>query len=415
MGNFGSGVGLGCENLRTGQRKGGNLERPIYRPVGTPVEDLDTPALVVDLEVMDRNIEVLHAYFRRSDVNVRPHVASHQCPQIAHRQLESGGTVGGISVTTVGEAEVFRNAGIGDILVASEIVTPSKIQRLCALAGRTRVTVSVDNPQNVDDLSEAAEASEATLQVVVELDVGLGRCGVLPGQPALELARRIVRSTGLNFAGLMAIPPTAPVQSGDSLVQNSEGGRPVSPDSATRESETRESETRRLLQLVLDTRELIERDGLPVSMVSVGGTHNYDVAGRMSGITEVQAGSYPLMDYNYCQLRPEFTQAAKVLAQVISHPVDQRAVLDAGHKATGPDRGMPLLEGFPGARATRFSAEHGILELEGESRQQFNPGDKAWLLPLDLELCLNQYDYIRAVRNGKLVGFWPLAGRGRFG
>ena len=391
------------------------MERPIYRPVGTPVEDLDTPALVVDLEVMDRNIEVLHAYFRRSDVKVRPHVASHQCPQIAHRQLESGGTVGGISVTTVGEAEVFQNAGISDILVASEIVTRSKIQRLCALAGQTRVAVAVDNPQNVDDLSEAAEASKVTLQVVVELDVGLGRCGVLPGQPALDLARRIARSAGLKFAGLMAIPPTAPVQLGDAVVQNSGGGRPVSPDSASLESETGESETRRLLQPVLDTRELIERDQLPVSIVSVGGTHNYDVAGRMSGITEVQAGSYPLMDYSYCQLRPEFTQAAKVLAQVISHPVDQRAVLDAGHKATGPDRGMPLLEGFPGARATRFSAEHGILELEGESRQQFNPGDKAWLLPLDLGLCLNQYDYIRAVRNGKLVGFWPLAGRGRFG
>ena len=176
-----------------------------------------------------------------------------------------------------------------------------------------------------------------------------------------------------------------------------------------------ESQTRQHLQPVVDTRELIERNGLPVPVVSVAGAHSYDVAGQITGITEVQAGSYPLMDYSYCQIRPEFKQAAKIQAQVISHPVGDRAVVDAGHKATGPDNGIPILEGLPGARATRFSAEHGSLELEGEAQSRLMPGDNVWLIPWDLRLCLNQYDYIRAVRGGKLEGFWPMTARGRFG
>ena len=169
------------------------------------------------------------------------------------------------------------------------------------------------------------------------------------------------------------------------------------------------------MQPVLDTKSSMDSDGLPVPNVSVGGTWLYDIAGEMPGITEVQAGTYALMDYNSCQLRGEFSQAAKVLAQVISHPVEGTAILDAGHKATGPDLGIPILEGMLGATATRFSAEHGTLELNGEAAAQYNPGDKAWLLPYHLGLCLNQYDYIRAVRDGKLEGFWLMSGRGQFG
>ncbi|MDP6550074.1 MAG: alanine racemase [Dehalococcoidia bacterium] len=378
------------------------MERPIFQPVGTPMEELDTPALVVDLEVMERNIETLHSYFRQADAKVRPHVASHQCPQIAHRQLAAGGTVEGIAVTTAGEAEVFSNAGFTDILVANQIVTRPKIRRLCALAGLNRVTVAVDNPRNVDALSAGAMAAGVTLNVLVEVEAGLGRCGVLPGTAVLDLARAVDRSPGLAFAGLMAIPP-AP------LPPQGENGEFTPPDRATLEAETRNR-----LQPVLDTRSLIEANGLPVRVVSVGGTHNYDIAGGMSGVTEVQAGSYPLMDFSYCRVRTEFTPAARVLAQVISHPVGHLAVVDAGHKATGPDHGMAVLDGEPGASAVRFSAEHGILDLKGLAIHRFQPGATVWLVPQDLRLCLNQYDYIRAVRGGKLEGFWPMSSRGRF-
>ena len=375
------------------------MERPVFQPTGTPVMDLDTPALVVDLDVMDRNIEILHGRFNQSGAKVRPHVTGHQTPKIAHRQLQVANTVGGISVTSVGEAEVFSDAGITDILVSSQIVTRSKIRRLCTLAGSNRIGVAVDNPQNVSDLSQAAEAQGVTLGVLVELDVGLGRCGVAPGDEALELARAVANSPGLRFDGIMAIAPLPSFSSEASDFP---------------ERQERDATSWQVLQHVLETRELIEKNSLPVSVVSVGGTHNYDVAAGMAGITEVQAGSYPLMDHLYCRMRPEFSPAAKVLAAVISRPTGESAVLDAGHKATGPDRGLAVLEGVAGAQAVRFSAEHGVLDLQSGPAQNMKSGDKAWLVPFNLGLCFNQYDYVRAVRGDKLEGFWPIAGRGRF-
>ncbi len=375
------------------------MERPVFQPTGTPVMDLDTPALVVDLDVMDRNIETLHGRFDQSSAKVRPHVTGHQTPKIAHRQLQAANTVGGISVTSVGEAEVFSDAGITDILVSSQIVTRSKIRRLCTLAGSNRIGVAVDNPQNVSDLSQAAEAQSVTLGVLVELDVGLGRCGVAPGDEALELARAVANSPGLRFDGIMAIAPLPSFSSEASDFP---------------ERQERDATSWQVLQHVLETRELIEKNSLPVSVVSVGGTHNYDVAAGMAGITEVQAGSYPLMDHLYCRMRPEFSPAAKVLAAVISRPTGESAVLDAGHKATGPDRGLAVLEGVAGAQAVRFSAEHGVLDLQSGPAQNMKSGDKAWLVPFNLGLCFNQYDYVRAVRGDKLEGFWPIAGRGRF-
>ena len=375
------------------------MERPVFQPTGTPVMDLDTPALVVDLDVMDRNIETLHGRFDQSSAKVRPHVTGHQTPKIAHRQLQAANTVGGISVTSVGEAEVFSDAGITDILVSSQIVTRSKIRRLCTLAGSNRIGVAVDNPQNVSDLSQAAEAQGVTLGVLVELDVGLGRCGVAPGDEALELARAVANSPGLRFDGIRAIAPLPSFSSEASDFP---------------ERQERDATSWQVLQHVLETRELIEKNSLPVSVVSVGGTHNYDVAAGMAGITEVQAGSYPLMDHLYCRMRPEFSPAAKVLAAVISRPTGESAVLDAGHKATGPDRGLAVLEGVAGAQAVRFSAEHGVLDLQSGPAQNMKSGDKAWLVPFNLGLCFNQYDYVRAVRGDKLEGFWPIAGRGRF-
>ena len=378
------------------------MERPVFQPTGTPVMDLDTPALVVDLDVMERNIETLHSRFDQSTAKVRPHVTGHQTPKIAHRQLQAANAVGGISVTTVGEAEVFGDAGITDILVASQIVTQPKIRRLCALAGSNRIAVAVDNPQNVADLSQAASAQGVTLGVLVELDVGLGRCGVAPSGEAVELSRAVSRSPGLRFDGIMAIAPF-PMSAGEA------GGSSEFP-----ERQERDAISWQVLQKVLDTRQLIEKAGLPVSTVSVGGTHNYDIAAGMAGITEVQAGSYPLMDHLYCRLRPEFSPAAKILAAVISRPTGESAVLDAGHKATGPDRGMAVLEGVAGAQAVRFSAEHGVLDLQTGPAQNIKAGDKTWLVPYNLGLCFNQYDYVRAVRGDKLEGFWPIAGRGRF-
>ena len=150
------------------------MERPIFKPVGTPVEEIDTPALVVDVDVLKQNIETLHSFFREQESKVRPHIGAHRCPAIAHEQLRAGGTTGGICVTSVGQAEVFAQNGIEDIFVANEIVTPLKIGKLCALAHNVNITVAVDNPRNVIDLSEAAQASDVTLRVVVDINTHPG-------------------------------------------------------------------------------------------------------------------------------------------------------------------------------------------------------------------------------------------------
>ena len=167
------------------------MERPIFQPVGTPVEQLDTPALVLDLDVMDRNIKTFQGYFADALAKPRPVVTSHLCPQIARRQLDAGGTIGGIAVTTLGEAEVFANSGFSDILLANEVVTVSKIRRLCALANQTSIGIAVDNPDNALQLSSGAVEMKVELRVLIEIEAGLGRCGISPGVEAIKLAQMV--------------------------------------------------------------------------------------------------------------------------------------------------------------------------------------------------------------------------------
>ena len=368
------------------------MERPVFKPVGTPVEDLDTPALVVDLAILEQNIEAVHSFFRLRVARLRPHVESHRCPAIAHKQLAAGGTVGGISLTTVGQAEVFAQQGFTDIFVASEVVAPQKIERLCALARHTSITVPADNPRNVDDLSAAAQAGDSTLNVVVDIHTRLDRCGVEPGQPAVDLARSIDEASNLRFGGLMTY----------------EGAI------LTEDAEELAAESRKHIQRVLDTREMVEKQGMEVAVVSVGGTHNFEVAGDMSGVTEVSAGSYALMDHRYARFRPGLRQAARVMATVTSLPQPDVAILDAGQKAVGVDTGLPVLEDVPGASLARMSAEHGLLALEEEARGKVNLRGKVWLTPMDIGNCVNVYDYINAIRDGKLEAVWEIAARGSY-
>ena len=368
------------------------LERPVFKPVGTPVEQLDTPALVVDVAVLDQNIETLHSFFRHCSAKVRPHVESHRCPSIAHRQLAAGGTVGGIGVTTVGEAEVFAQHGFADIFVANEVVTPQKIRRLCALAHHARMTVAVDNPDSVKDLSEAADAGGVTLNVAVDIHTRLDGCGVEPGRPAVVLARAVREADNLHFSGLMTYEGSILTDDADELA----------------------AESLKWIQQVLDTREMAENAGIDVEMVSVGGTHNYEIAGEMAGVTEVQAGSYALMDSRYSRYRRQLRPAARVMATVTSVPEPGLAWLDCGQKAIGIDTGLPVVEGIPGAEVTALHAEHGRLVLKEGAGGNVDLADKVWLTPWDAGACVNLYDYMNVVRDGKLEATWDVAARGRY-
>lgn len=367
------------------------MERPIFKPMGTAVAELDTPALVIELATVAHNLETVHAFFRQHEAKVRPHVTTHRCPALAHLQLAAGGTVEGIAVTTIGEAEVFAEAGFRDIFVTNQVVTPAKIRRVCALAHRVTLTVAVDQLANIHALSAAAGAAGVTLQVVVELQTRLHRCGVAAGPPAVALARAIQAVAHLEFAGL-----------------TSYDGPLLTADPTARAEEVRHN-----LQPVLETRGEIESAGLPVRMVSVGDTSSYAVAGALPGVTEVLAGTYVLMDAQHSQSCPSLRPAARVLTTVMSRPDVQTAITDAGQKAVGIDRGLPVSD-VAGATVSALSAEHCRLQLGSPTDRPLALGDTLWLTPWDMSTCANLYDYMHAVRDGRLEAVWRVAARGHY-
>ena len=219
------------------------------------------------------------------------------------------------------------------------------------------------------------------------------------GEDAAVLARHILSGPGLRLDGLTTALPDPK----DQRVLR-EGWDAPSDD---------EGKNKARLQELVETSKLVQQQAAQATVVSVAETAN-SLISEVPGITEMQAGHYPLTDSAHFQVQPDGQPAARILASVISHPTAGSAVLDAGHKSTGPDLGLPILEGDADAKAVRFSAEHGVLDLAESAQLRYMPGDKVWLVPFDLELSINQYDYIRAVRRGKLEGFWPIGARGRF-
>ena len=368
------------------------MERPIFKPIGASVEELDTPALVVDLATLEGNIETMHSFFKGSAAKLRPHIESHRSPAIAHMQLEAGGTVGGICVTTLGQAEVFARSGFADIFVANVVVTRPKIGRLSALARHARMMVAVDSARNIEDLSEAATASGVNIDVVVNIHTGLNGLGVEPGQPAVDLAKAITDAESLSFAGLMTYEGAIIEDDPDELA----------------------AESRKWIQMVLDTRELVELAGMDVGTVSVGGTHNYDVAAEMDGVTEVPAGSYALMDHKYRAHRPELQPAARVMATVGAMHEDGVVVTDGGQKAIGLDTGEPSIDNVAGATLKGLSAEHGSLFLDEAANGRLDIGDKVWFTPWDVGACVNLHDYMHMVRDGRLEAVWDIPARGHY-
>lgn len=368
------------------------MERPIFKPVGTPATELDTPALVVDLAALEHNLTMAHSFFRDRTAKVRPHVTMHRCPALAHQQLAAGGTVDGVYVSTLSEAEIFAEQGFTDLFLANTIVTAPKLRRLCALARHATLTVAVDAPAHVRSLAEAAGAHGVTLRVVVNIHTRQNGCGVKPGQPALDLARTVHATPHLTFAGLMT----------------SEG--PI----LTADPEARAAETRQCLQPLLETRARIEQAGIAVSLVSAGNTSNYEVVGDMDGITEVPLGTYALLDARYSQYCPQLRPAARILTTVTSRPQADTAITDAGQKAVSVDRGLPVAAQLPGATVTSLSAEHCRLHLHENTTGALPLGAKLWLIPQDIGTCVNLYDYIHAVRDDRLEAVWRVAARGQY-
>ncbi len=359
--------------------------------VGRPVAELDTPALLVDLDAMDRNIARIAADLAAHHVAWRPHAKGHKCPAIAHRQLAAGAI--GITCAKLGEAEVFVAAGVRDILIANQIVGPIKTRRLAALRASSGadVAVAVDNFDNVRQLDEAARERGVHLRAVIEVDVGMTRAGVVPGDPVVALAREIVACPNLQFAGLMAW----------------EGHAMAITDPPLRERAVEDA-----VALLTGSAAACRDAGLPVAIVSCGGTGTYLTTGGLPGVTEVQAGGGTLGDAVYRGLGVPVEPALTLLTQVVSRPAPDRLILDAGRKTIDPSLCSPTPRALDGVIDVAFSAEHGIVRLDHSSTAP-HVGDR---LQLDVgyhDQAVHLHDALYAVRAGTIIAVWPVAARGR--
>lgn len=353
--------------------------------------EIDTPTLLIDLDIMAANMASMADFCRQAGVSVRPHTKTHKTPAIARMQLDAGAI--GLTCAKLGEAEVMiREAGARDVLIANQIVGPTKIARLVQLARKADVMVAVDDALNVAELGAAARSAGVTVRVLVEVDIGMGRCGVLPGDPATALARRVAETGGLRFAGLMGY----------------EGHLVTLRDKAERAAKVRAA-----FGPLIETRRQLEESGLPVGIVSGAGTGTYAITGRIPGVTELQAGSYILMDRSYSQVGGlPFQQALTLLVTVISRPAPDRVIVDAGRKSITRDFGLPQPVNWPDLEVVGLSEEHGRLKLARPGLVP-NVGDKLELVPSHVCTTVNLHDTFYALRGDRVEAIWPISARGK--
>ncbi len=359
--------------------------------VGMPVADIDTPALVVDVDAYEHNLDLMARTLAGSPVRLRGHAKTHKCPVVALHQIARGAV--GSCCQKVSEAEAMVAGGVRNVLVSNEIVDRRKIERLVALARQAEIAVCVDDPRNVDDLDAAAQAGGVRLAVLVEIDVGNLRCGVAPGEPAVALAKQVASKRGLRFAGLQAYYGRA---------------------QHINEEEKRRAAIETCIADVRHTVDLLKRQGLACEMVSGAGTGSYRWEAASGVYNEVQAGSYCFMDVEYGLVEGfprEFRQSLFVLATVMSHPTPDRAVVDAGLKALSVDKGMPRVHQLADVEFQRASDEHGVLRIGGGARP-LGLGDRVWLIPGHCDPTINLYDWYVALRGGRVEALWPITARG---
>jgi D-serine deaminase-like pyridoxal phosphate-dependent protein len=357
--------------------------------IGLHKHELDTPALLVDLDTLDRNIARMVEFLRGTSCGLRPHFKAHRTPEITRRQLAAGGL--GVTCAKLGEAEHLADLGMDRFLIANEVVGEIKWRRLAELARRVEVIVGVDHLDAARGIAQAARDAGSEVGVLVDVNVGLNRCGVAPGKTALELARRVAQEPGLRLRGVMGY----------------EGQVVGLDDEAKREA------CRAAIEPLTETAQRVREDGLPCEIVSAGGTGTFTATARIPGVTEVQCGTYAVMDILFRERgRAEFEYAVTVLATVISHSTAARAVTDAGKKAIHASFGCSRPVALPGATLTALHSEHGILELEEEA-QDVALGAKIEFIPYYVEGTINLYEEMYVVQKERVVDVWEVSGRGR--
>jgi len=358
--------------------------------VGLSKLELDTPALLVDLDTFERNIARIVETCRQHDVGWRPHIKAHKSPDIAKLQLAAGAI--GITCAKLGEAEVMTNAGIRDILIANQIVGPIKIARLMRLLGKADVIVLVDNPQNITELDQAARERTARLKVAIEVNVGMNRAGVEPGKPTLALASVIAACANLELVGLMTWEAHA-VAIGDP----SEKAKVVAD----------------AIKPLLATAQACRQAGHTISMISCGGTGTFPYCVHQPGVTEVEVGGAIFSDMRYrTKYHVDFPFALTMLTTVTSRPTERRIVIDAGKKAMSSDAALPSPIGLPEIAEMRFSAEHTTIDLTLPSEAP-HVADQLELIVGYSDTTIHLHETILGMRAGRVECVWPVAARGK--
>jgi D-serine deaminase-like pyridoxal phosphate-dependent protein len=367
--------------------------------LGRDLDGLDTPTVLVDLDVLERNVRTMARFAADNGVSLRPHAKSHKTLGIAQRQAEAG--VVGLTVAKLDEADAFLAAGFDDLLIANEVVGPLKWRRLAALNARGRVAVGVDALDVAAGIAAAAREAGVVVPVLVEVDSGLHRAGVAPGSATVALAEQLARLAGLELRGIFT-------HAGHAY-------------GATSTEEVRRI-GREEGEVVVETAELLRARGLPCPVVSVGSTPTALTAGRVPGVTEMRPGNYVFYDRMQVVLGSAELQdcSLSVLSTVISRPAADRAVIDAGSKTFALDRGAHGLEALPGYGldrsaglvVDRLSEEHGILRLTPADDARVRVGTRLRLVPNHACTVANLAQTLVGVRAGVVTEILPVLVRG---
>lgn len=350
----------------------------------TRYSDIDTPAVLIDLDKAEANLKRAQDFADKAGIGLRPHIKTHKLPYFARRQVELGAV--GITVQKLGEAEVMADAGLNDILLTFNIIGAAKLARLFALHQRVTIRVVADSADCVAGLAARFTDPAHKLGVFVECDTGMGRCGVQSPQAALDLAREIAAAPGLTFAGLMTYPAAGKYQQAAAWLA--------------------------------EAKTLIEASGLPVPAITTGGTPDIWHLNEAGVATEYRPGTYIYMDrsqvaagaasYDDCAL--------SVLATIVSRPTENRAIIDAGSKALTSDllglQGHGYVLEYPDARIVGLSEEHGTIDLSASATKP-EIGETIRIIPNHCCPVTNLFDVVNLMRQGELVETLPVAARGK--
>lgn len=355
--------------------------------IGRAIEELDTPTLLLDRAASDRNLARMADFFRDRPAKLRPHFKNHKCVTLAQRQMLAGAV--GMTCAKLGEAEVLVDNGFRDVLIANQVVGVAKVERLAQLARRARISVAVDHIDQVTSISRAATAAQAVVRLLIEVDIGMGRCGLPGSEAVLELARKLQGMPSVEFGGLQAYE-----------------GHLVN----LIDREQRRTQSRAAMGQAVEARRLLERSGIPVSCISGSSSATYDSTGILDGVDEIQAGTYATMDRQYFRLTPEFEVALSILVRVISRPSPGKAVLDVGVKGAGAEFGVPGIRDYPDVVIPFFLAEEHVVVNQ---TPEWSIGQPLHLIPSHACTTCNLYREIVAHENGVVVDIWPIEASGR--